>query len=46
MIKLSVFNNADVDLLQALYIMAEHVDDMPYYVEDGKIYMEGGEEDN
>lgn len=43
MIKESSFNNATVEFLKALYVVAENVDTTTYFVENGKIYVDLGE---
>ena len=43
MIKESAFNKSTVEMMELLYIMADKVANPPYFVENGKIYLDLGE---
>ena len=46
MIKESSFNNATVEFLKALYVVADNVETTTYFVENGKIYVDLGDQTN
>lgn len=43
MIKESSFNNATVEFLQALYVVADQIESTTYFIKNHKIYVDLGE---